>query len=61
MSIDKVELMQNKLFVVGNYDEKFGNKDITKKYLRISRSFIANKAQEQGMLWKISLRKTTSP
>ncbi len=32
MSIDKVELMQNKLFVVGNYDEKFGEK-VHNKYI----------------------------
>jgi LysR family transcriptional regulator, low CO2-responsive transcriptional regulator len=31
MSIDKVELMENKLFVVGNYDEKFENKEHKKK------------------------------
>jgi LysR family transcriptional regulator, low CO2-responsive transcriptional regulator len=31
MSIDKVELMQNKLFVVGNNDEEFGNKEHNKK------------------------------
>jgi LysR family transcriptional regulator, low CO2-responsive transcriptional regulator len=31
ISVDKVELMLNKLFVVGNYDEKFGNKEHNKK------------------------------
>lgn len=31
MSIDKEELMENKLFVVGNHDVKFGNKEHSKK------------------------------
>lgn len=31
IGIEKVELMQNKLFVVGNYDEKFDNKEHNKK------------------------------
>jgi LysR family transcriptional regulator, low CO2-responsive transcriptional regulator len=35
MNIDKVELMQNKLFVVGNYDEKFDNKEHNKKIFEI--------------------------
>ncbi len=34
MGIDKVELMQNKLFVVGNYDEKFAGIDHGKKILK---------------------------
>jgi len=31
ISVDKVQLMQNKLFVVGNYDEKFSKKEYDKK------------------------------
>lgn len=31
LSTDKVELMQNKLFVVGNYDEKFSKKEYDKR------------------------------
>ncbi len=34
MGIDKVELMQNKLFVVGNYDEKFAGIEHGKKILK---------------------------
>ncbi len=34
-NIDKVELMPNKLFVVGNFDEKFDNKDHNKKIFEV--------------------------
>lgn len=39
MKLDKVELMQNKLFVVANQDTKFSRKEYDKKILKPFRSF----------------------